>query len=997
MDLDTLDNIMSPDDLWAKINDLGKEYEASIFECNRRSLGAYYTDLTLAKHMVDQMFEFCFSQNDPDLESKTFLEPCVGTGNFVFAYLKKIHELGYSRGQALRIFKNIYVADIDAAVLMIYRKLLARFASLYFDIDLDHTYFADRTATGLLFNLNHADIRYLPIQDVFPKVYAQGGFDVILTNPPYKNLKAEKNKYSDDTHYQNDKAAYQKISGFVKKHFSYGRDGVLNLYKLFVEEIICRYSKVNAVISLLIPATLLTDKTCEKLRSLILENHALKHVNILRENNSYMDSQQALCTVLLEKSAVTSSILVNKDYCGNNKGGQLIHLNDIANTHTGNAIFAISASEYKLLRELRAHPVINDLPFITNRRGELDLTIHKNEITPEPTANQLIRGKNLGRYRLNQTPIHEYVRPGFVKKSSKAVWLGRPRIACQQVANIHKERRLTFSYIESGKVLANSCNYLCVDDNEYGLDLYALLGIMNSSLMNWLFKLTSSNNHVNNYELDSLPVPLDAKLLSAVSKLVRELLATGDEALSVEIDKLINGYFKTDPPPAAGNTVTFDGLIARYCQDLQHIIGQRPFTVQDADMVLHDDANIESVLAKLGIELDKFHYDVVLKITEKYKKIKQNQVLNHITFKLSELDLEMVRSVPQGGNWKNIPETVANKSQRVRRITETGGRTTLYGRIDYHKPSYTITTYFNRPGNGAYIHPEHDRVISVREAARLQSFKDDYYFTGNKKDLLKQVGNAVPPLLAYEIAKKIKSQINCETSLDLFCGAGGLTAGFKAAGIKSIAGVDFDRSACITFKVNNPEINVFHDDITKPTVKERLYALAGSANIDMICGGPPCQGFSHAGKRFIDDPRNRLYQDYIEIISRLKPKFVVTENVEGLLTFSRGHIYQEIISLFSGLEYQIEGRKLLASEYGVPQKRKRVIIICVRNDIKITPDQLFPEKTTRQPQDQITAREALVDLAPITCGEHVFYGQPGAASLSDYAKQMRGILKYGSP
>ena len=122
---------------------------------------------------------------------------------------------------------------------------------------------------------------------------------------------------------------------------------------------------------------------------------------------------------------------------------------------------------------------------------------------------------------------------------------------------------------------------------------------------------------------------------------------------------------------------------------------------------------------------------------------------NHITYSLSENDLRMVVSIPAGGNWKNIPLDIPSK--RLERIRETGGRTTLYGRLRWEKPSYTITTYFNRPGNGAYIHPKDNRVISAREAARLQSFPDDFIFEGTITKKFKQIGNAVPPLLSMEI------------------------------------------------------------------------------------------------------------------------------------------------------------------------------------------------------------------------------------------------------
>ncbi|MHA1928039.1 MAG: DNA cytosine methyltransferase, partial [Candidatus Thorarchaeota archaeon] len=121
---------------------------------------------------------------------------------------------------------------------------------------------------------------------------------------------------------------------------------------------------------------------------------------------------------------------------------------------------------------------------------------------------------------------------------------------------------------------------------------------------------------------------------------------------------------------------------------------------------------------------------------------------NHVTSNLSTLDLEMILNVPPGGNWKDIPLEIAKKSVRLMQIRESGGRTTYYGRLRNDLPSYTISTYFNRPGNGTFIHPTQHRLISFREAARLQSFPDHYRFLGSNSSKLKQIGNAVPPLLA---------------------------------------------------------------------------------------------------------------------------------------------------------------------------------------------------------------------------------------------------------
>ena len=357
----------------------------------------------------------------------------------------------------------------------------------------------------------------------------------------------------------------------------------------------------------------------------------------------------------------------------------------------------------------------------------------------------------------------------------------------------------------------------------------------------------------------------------------------------------------------------------------------------------------------------------------KYQKVFKNEILNYTTFKLSDLDLEMIKNVPQGGNWKNIPIETVNKSERLKKIAKTGGRTTLYGRIDYNKPSYTITTYFNRPGNGTYVHPIHNRVISVREAARFQSFDDSYYFYGNKTSLLKQVGNAVPVLLGKAIGEQIIKKTGLNKSLDLFCGAGGLTSGFRKAGIKCVMGSDFDKSACITFKINNTQSNVLCADITNDETKSNIINYISKNNVDIICGGPPCQGFSLAGKRFIDDPRNQLFKHYICIVNKINPKLVIMENVEGLLTFQNGNIYNQIISLYKEMNYKVEGRLLNASEYGVPQKRKRVIIIAVRNDLQVEPSELFPIKTTTKTEDMVTANQAIKDLENIECSENAKY------------------------
>ena len=130
---------------------------------------------------------------------------------------------------------------------------------------------------------------------------------------------------------------------------------------------------------------------------------------------------------------------------------------------------------------------------------------------------------------------------------------------------------------------------------------------------------------------------------------------------------------------------------------------------------------------------------------------------NHIAPGLSKLEWEQVQHIPAGGNWQNIPDTIP--SQRLEQIRRSGGRTTYYGRLEFDKPSYTITTYFNRLGNGCNLHPSQNRIISTREGARLQSFKDSFTFYGSKTSQYKQIGNAVPIGLGEAVGTAILDQI----------------------------------------------------------------------------------------------------------------------------------------------------------------------------------------------------------------------------------------------
>lgn len=987
--------MMTKNILWENIRTKSKKVERSMDSLRRKRTGSYYTSLDLTDAMMHELVELLIKDNR-DIAHLSFLEPCAGIGNFVFSYLKELYSLSLSKIEYMSVLNGIYVADVNKDALDEYKRLLNEFVNEYFQIELSDKYFETHIGNGLLIDVLNVSDKITRIEDVFPLDVIKDGFDIVVTNPPYKNLKAERSQYNTAYEYEKDQLRYASISKVICKELKFSTDGVLNLYKLFVEEIVDRYASKNGYVSLLVPSTILSDKTCRRLRTHLFLDYDLISVKAIGEGSGFIDAQQALTTLLLKKDGKTKSVEVTKDFYLHPEQKTSISIDDIMNADTGNALFTLNSQEYAMLKKLREFPVLSSLKFISNLRGELDLTSNKDAITTEKTTHPLIRGRDIKYYKTVRSDTGEYVKKDFIEKSTKRKYIEADRIICQQVVNMQKERRVTFAYCKAGNVLGNSCNFIYVEDNPYKIDIFTLMGLFNSSIINWFFKLTSSNNHVNNYEIACFPIPIKSPLLRKIGQKVQEYLASGNKDILNQIENFaycaygLNEDNKVENIKKIEDYNLMSKCVKKYYSDIRNILPE--ITYDEAKDVLKGTASIDAIVLKERTNLSKLNRNVINGITEKYKKLYHCEILNHETFKLSELDLEMIKSVPQGGNWKDIPEETVNKSKRLKRITETGGRTTLYGRIDYKKPSYTITTYFNRPGNGTYVHPIHERVLSVREAARFQSFPDDYYFFGNKKQVLNQVGNAVPTILAYQIGNEIVKKTGCERSIDLFCGAGGMTAGFKAAGIKSQLSNDIEESACITLKINNPEINIYTGDITLKETKDYIVDIANKTKADIICGGPPCQGFSLAGFRLTNDPRNKLFKEYVEIVRRVNPKIIVFENVEGLLSYQKGNVYKAVLQMFRNCGYNTEGRTLMATHYAVPQKRKRVIIICTRKDQVYTPSDLFPRAITLDDKYQVNARDTIGDLENVPCNVCAKYDK--AKPESKIVQLFKGKIDY---
>ncbi len=381
-------------------------------------------------------------------------------------------------------------------------------------------------------------------------------------------------------------------------------------------------------------------------------------------------------------------------------------------------------------------------------------------------------------------------------------------------------------------------------------------------------------------------------------------------------------------------------------------------------------------------------------VNTKHESINGHSILNH-----SETVISRYKLIPEGGKLPP-PEQLPIEIRR-----KNFGNT--YKRLDRKAPSLTMV-----PGNNAFpIHPVEHRSLTPREAARLQTFPDSHKFIGDRRRQCILVGNAVPPLLAENIGKAImehhQGNIKLEQAdkpsvvitdsnnlaedtilplkklnklneksgfIDLFCGAGGFTIGFAKAGWKPLLGVDINKSVTITHTDNFPSIPFLNGDLSEDEVFNLTTEKYIDKELGIVVGGPPCQGFSIFGKRrFVNtqgydphqDPRNRLVYSYLNVVKKLKPRWFLMENVPGLANLDQGLFLKSLVQEFKDIGYENTEFKILnAADYGVPQLRRRLIIIGNRTGHIIPwPKKKYFDKPKDWQKKYRTVGEVITDLS----------------------------------
>ncbi len=912
-----------------------------------RATGRFYTPTVIAEHLVDAILQAW----KPTTDTVRAVEPFCGDGRLIALLMEKA-ALAYP---ALKW--DIEIWDCEEAPLNIARDTISRVAKRL------------KVKAQVTARVGDSFARA-------PEFFGQ--FDLCITNPPWEVLKPDRRELEGLTQAETEKyihllkehdaqlRALYPLSAPLKRFSGWGT----NLARCGVEASL-RLLAAKGIAGIVSPASFLADQLFGKIRKWALSEHCVYDLAFYAaEARLFEYVDQPSITIVAARATQNGTAPVLSTY-GKDLGRKSLKMSpdDWSNLDEGGFIVPLQfgLSAVKLQAKWRHLPRFRDLES-QEQDGlwagrELDETGYEQYLSAKGDY-LFLKGRMVRRFGIAEQPTH-FVSPRGPQIPKTA---DHYRVVWRDVARPNQKRRMHATIIPPGLVTGNSLNVAYFRDDNV-TRLKALLAVMNSLVFEAQVRSRLATAHISLGSVRDVHIPnLDDQ--SAVSALA----ALADRA---EADDL------------------------RAVNLLEVEIAQL-YGLQREDMreLLHSFAKIDEAEASELLNMPEWDGLKATRIT----LARDVKIANHYSASLSELDLMIARAVPPGGNWKNIPHNVP--SQRLQQIRESyaageGSRSTYYGRLHPDAPAYTINTYFSRPGNGCHLHYDgrQNRVLSQREAARLQSFPDSFVFHGSKSSINQQIGNAVPPLLAYQIASRFPKR---GQFIDLFSGAGGLALGFVWAGWQPIIANDIEAAYLATYQANIDR-NIVQGDIRDASVFDKIVAASRelrNAKLPLlVLGGPPCQGFSTAGnRRSMDDERNWLFRQYKKILREVKPTAFVFENVTGLLNMDGGKVFEMVRSELLTEAKSLSAWKLKAEEYAVPQRRTRVILVGASQPMPPPPPvtKLEAQVTLFNAlSPAVSVSEALSDLPSLTPGEDGSAKNYVSASQSPYQQFMRGHISAG--
>lgn len=320
--------------------------------------------------------------------------------------------------------------------------------------------------------------------------------------------------------------------------------------------------------------------------------------------------------------------------------------------------------------------------------------------------------------------------------------------------------------------------------------------------------------------------------------------------------------------------------------------------------------------------------------------------------------LDKIKNIPpNGGDRRSLPEDHQLDCHTKVDDGQTPGFTDVYGRLRWDTPSVTITAKSSTPSCGRFLHPEQHRNISVREAAILQGFPQNYTFEGPFVQRYRQIGEAVPPSFARFLAKRLLDYVNHPQAtlwptleprenstseatakkplvVDAFCGAGGIALGFEWANFNTAYAFDVSEEAVATFATNIAPVSEVNDICAKD-IRAKIREAVQDQDWVLV-GGPPCQGFSQQRRGVDSDSRNNLvlaFADLVKDLAKNPPAAVILENVTYLDSPRGRDILNQFISEMEGEGYSVRRCDFNSADFAVPQLRHRIILVCLRNEL----------------------------------------------------------------